>query len=83
MFNRYGAGTTAAVGLLTAIALAFAASAYSNRSSDAAMAAFMSAANVSASDTNNPSSAAHQSDTGPTGCPVGKRKLPTQLKPLP
>ncbi len=80
MFNSYRAGTTAAVGLLTAIALAFAASAYSNRSSDAAWDEFMSATSASGQDRRNESSAVQQ---GPTGCPVGKRKLPTQLKPLP
>ena len=80
MFNSYGAGTTAAVGLLTAIALAFAASAYSNRSWDAAWDEFMSATSASDQDRPNKSSTDQQ---GATGCPVGKRKLPTQLKPLP
>ena len=79
MFNSYGAGTTAAVGLLTAIVLAFAVSAYSNRSLDAAWNEFMSATSAS-QDRPNESSTVQQ---GPTGCPVGKRKLPTQLKPLP
>jgi ABC-type phosphate transport system substrate-binding protein len=80
MFNSYRAGTTAAVGLLTAIALAFAASAYSNRSSDAAWDEFMSATSASDQDRAAGSSTVQQ---GSTGCPVGKRKLPTQLKPLP
>jgi len=80
MFNSYGAGTTAAVGLLTAIALAFAASVYSNRSLDAAWDEFMSATSASDQDRPNASSAVQQ---GATGCPAGKRKLPTQLKPLP
>ena len=80
MFNSFGAGTTAAVGLLTAIALAFAASAYSNRSSDAAWDEFMSATSAPDQDRPNGSSTVQQ---GPTGCPAGKRKLPTQLKPLP
>ena len=71
------------VGLLTIFAVAVAVDAYVKWSSDAAFAEFMSAANVSASDTNNPSSAANRSDTGSTGCPVGKRKLPTQVRPLP
>jgi len=79
MFNSYGAGTTAAVGL-TAIALAFAASAYSNRASDAVWNEFMSATSASDQDRPAESSTVQQ---GPTGCPVGKRKLPTQLKPLP
>jgi hypothetical protein len=74
-----GAGVaTVVVGLLTIFAVAVAVDGYVEWSSDAALAEFMSAANVSASDTNNPSS-----DTGPTGCPVGKRKLPTQVRPLP
>jgi hypothetical protein len=80
MFNSYGAGTTAAVGLLAAIALAFAASAYSNRSWDAAWDEFMSATSAPDRDRPAESSTVQQ---GPTGCPVGKRKLPTQLKPLP
>jgi hypothetical protein len=79
-----GAGVaTVVVGLLTIFAVAVAIDGYVEWSSDAALAKFMSAANVSTSDTNNPSSAANQSDTGSTGCPVGKRKLPTQVRPLP
>jgi hypothetical protein len=79
-----GAGVaTVVVGLLTIFAVAVAVDAYVKWSSDAAFAEFMSAANVSASDTNNPSSAANRSDTGSTGCPVGKRKLPTEVLPLP
>ena len=78
-----GAGVaTVVVGLLTIFAVAVAVDAYVKWSSDAAFAEFMIAANVSASDTNNPSSAANRSDTS-TGCPVGKRKLPTQVRPLP
>ena len=80
-----GAGVaTVVVGLLTIFAVAVAVDGYVESSSDAALAEFISAANVSASDTNNPSSSASdQSDKGPTGCPVGKRKLPTQVRPLP
>ena len=74
---------TVVVGLLTIFAVAVAVDAYVEWSSKAALAEFMSAANVSASDTNNPSSSANQSDTGSTGCPVGKRKLPTEVRPLP
>jgi hypothetical protein len=78
-----GAGVaTVVVGLLTIFAVAVAVDGYVESSSDAALAEFMTA-NVSASDTNNPSSAANQSATGSTGCPVGKRKLPTQVRPLP
>jgi len=80
-----GAGVaTVVVGLLTIFAVAVAVDAYVKWSSDAAFAEFMSAANVSTSNTDDPSSsAANQSDTGSTGCPVGKRKLPTQVRPLP
>ena len=78
---------TVVVGFLTIFAIAVAVDGYVEWSSDAAMAAFMSAANASASDTDHPSStkslAANQSDKGSTGCPVGKRKLPTQVRPLP
>ena len=76
---------TGVVGLLTIFAVAVAVDAYVAWSSDAALAEFMSAANVSASATDHSivSSAADQSDNGPTGCPVGKRKLPTQVRPLP
>ena len=80
-----GAGVaTVVVGLLTIFAVAVAVDGYVEWSSDVALAKFMSAANVSASDpTSTESSAANQSDTGSTGCPVGKRKLPTQVRPLP
>ena len=74
MFNNYGIGTTAAVGLFAVIALAFAVSVSSNRSSDAARNEFMSA---SVSKPDQPYS------QGKTGCPQGKRKLPTQITPLP
>jgi hypothetical protein len=74
MFNSYGVGTTAAVGLFAVIALAFAVSGGSNRSSDAARNEFMSAS-VSKPDQSN--------SQGKTGCPQGKRKLPTQITPLP
>jgi hypothetical protein len=75
---------TVVVGLLAIFAVAVAVDAYVEWSSDAAFAEFMRAANASASDTNNPSSsAANQSDKGSTGCPVGKRKLPTEVRPLP
>jgi hypothetical protein len=78
MFNSYGVGTTAAVGLLAVIALAFAVSFYLNLPSDAAWNEFMSATNGSSvSDPNQSNS------QGKTGCPVGKKGLPTQLRPLP
>jgi hypothetical protein len=54
-----GAGVaTVVVGLLTIFAVAVALDAYIKWSSDAAFAEFMSAANVSASDTDNRSSSA-------------------------
>src|SRR5258705_12650079 len=59
MFNNYGVGTTAAVGLFAVIALAFAVSVGSNRSSDAAWNEFMSA---SVSKPDQPNS------QGKTGC---------------
>ena len=75
---------TVVVGLLSIFAIAVAVDGYVEWSSDAALAQFMNAANVSASDpTSTESSAANQSDTGSTGCPVGKRKLPTQVRPIP
>jgi hypothetical protein len=75
MFNSQGTLTTAAVGLLTLIALAFAISGYVNWSSDAAWNEFMNAASASESST--------PAQQGPTGCPVGKKKLPTQIIRLP
>jgi hypothetical protein len=75
MFKVQGTGTTVAVGLLTLIALAFAVSAYVSWSSDAAWNEFMKTASASESST--------PAQQGPTGCPVGKRKLPTQITPLP
>ena len=74
MFNNYGVGTTAAVGLFAVIELAFAVSVSSNRSSDAARNEFMSAS-VSNPDQSN--------SQGKTSCAQGKRKLPTQITPLP
>jgi len=80
-----GIGTTAAVALLTLLALGFAVVGYVEWSSNAAVTEFMSATRSSASDPNHSdeSSASIQSLKGPTGCPQGKRSLPTQLMPLP
>jgi hypothetical protein len=69
-----GIDTTVAVELLIIVALGFAVVGYVGWSSDAVVAEFMSATKSSASD---------QSGTGPSGCPVGKRKLPTQLPTTP
>ena len=80
-----GAGVaTVVVGILMILAVAVAVDGYVE--SETAWAEFMnSTANVSASDTDEPPSteSANQSDRGTTGCPVGKRKLPTQVRPLP
>ena len=80
-----GIGATVAVVLLTSLALAFAVVSYVEWSSNAAVAEFMSAAEASASDPNhsNKSPAPIQSLKGQTGCPQGKRSLPTELMPLP
>ena len=72
MFNSYIFST--AVGLFAVIALAFAVSVDSNGSSDAAWNEFMSAP-VSNPDQSN--------SQGKTSCAQGKRKLPTQITPLP
>jgi hypothetical protein len=72
MLDSYAFGTTAAVGIVV-IAAAFAVSVYSNWSSDAAGNKFTSAS-VSPDQPNS---------QGKTGCVQGKRKLPTQILPLP
>jgi hypothetical protein len=68
--------TTVAICLFTIVAVAVAGVGYVERSSDAAWADFMKAANVSASEPDRPYA------KGKTGCPVGKRELPTQLIPF-
>jgi len=80
-----GIGATVAVVLLTSLALALAVVSYVEWSSNAAVAEFMSATEASASDPNhsNESPAPIQSLKGRTGCPQGKRSLPTELMPLP
>jgi hypothetical protein len=80
-----GIGTTVAVVLFTLLALAFAVVGYVEWSSNAAVAEFMSATESSASDPNhsNESPAPIQSLKRRTGCPQGKRPLPTELMPLP
>jgi hypothetical protein len=79
-----GIGTTVAVVLLTLLALAFAVVRYVEWSSNAAVAEFMSAAESSVSDPNHSdeSPAPIQSLKRRTGCPQGKRSLPTELMPL-
>jgi hypothetical protein len=80
-----GIGTTVAVVPLTLLVFAFAVVSYLEWSSNAAVAEFMSASEASASDPNhsNESPAPIQSLKGRTGCPQGKRSLPTELTPLP
>jgi len=80
-----GIGTTVAVVLLTLLVLAFAVVSYVEWSSNAAVAEFMSATKTSASEPNHSSEspAPIQSPKGRTGCPQGKRPLPTELMPLP
>jgi hypothetical protein len=80
-----GIGSTVAVMPLTLLVLAFAVVSYVEWSSNAAVAEFMSATEASASDPNhsNESPAPIQSLKGRTGCPQGKRSLPTELMPLP
>lgn|GEM_PF-2581205 len=78
-------GTTVAVDVLILVALAFAVVGYVEWSSDSAWSEYMSAAKLSASDTDhsNESSAPQSDHASKTGCPVGKRNLPTQVRPLP
>jgi hypothetical protein len=81
-----GIGTTVAVVLLALLVLAFAVVSYVEwSSSTVAVAEFMSATAAPASDPNhsNESPAPIQSPKGRTGCPRGKRPLPTELMPLP
>ena len=72
-------GTTVVVELFTLLALAFAVVSYVEWSSNKAVAEFMSAFDPNQS----AGSAPVQPDNGRTGCPKGKRVLPTQLVPLP
>ena len=80
-----GIGTTVAVVLLTALALALAVVSYVEWSSNAAVGESKGGTESSASDPNqsNESPAQIQSLKGQTGCPLGKRSPPTQLMPLP
>ena len=81
LFNGQAIGTTVLVAFLTVVAIAFVIERYVEWSSEAAMAEFMIA--TSASDHSNESSTAFQFHNRRTGCPVGKRKLPTQLPTTP
>lgn len=81
--NWRGMGTIAVVELLVLFALALAVITYVDSSSDNALQ--LAAAPGSAASDGNQSglSASGQSGTGQTGCPRGKKPLPTQLMPLP
>jgi len=81
-FGWRGTGTTAAVELLTVVALGFAVVGYVEWSSDEAVAEFRSATSASLDHSNEASTPA-QAPNGRTGCPQGKRKLPTQITPVP
>ena len=77
LFDSRGIVTTVAGALLTVVALTFVVPRYVEWSSDTALAEFMGAAKVSASDPDQSNA------KGKTGCPVGKKELPTKLRPLP
>ena len=81
-FGWRGTGTTVVVELLTVVALGFGVVGYVEWSSDKAVAEFMSATSASLDHSNEASTPA-QSPNGRTGCPQGKRKLPTQSFRLP
>jgi hypothetical protein len=78
-----GTGTTVAVELLTVVALGFGVVTYVEWSSNAAVADFMRAASATDLDHSNAASTPVQAPIGRTGCPQGKRKLPTELMPIP
>ena len=69
--------TAVGVALPVVVALAFVVPRYVEWSSDTALAEFMGAAKVSASDPDQSNA------KGKTGCPVGKKELPTTISPLP
>ena len=72
LFKSRGIVTTVGGALLTVVALTFVVPGYVDWSSDTALAEFMGAAK---SDQSNAK--------GKTGCPVGKKELPTTLSSLP
>jgi hypothetical protein len=82
--HRQGMGTMAVVGLFTLFALAFAVDSYVKWPPNAVAAVHMNATASWASDPNhsNASLAQVEPHKGQTGCPVGKKSLPTQLMPL-
>ncbi|KRR18929.1 hypothetical protein CQ14_18730 [Bradyrhizobium lablabi] len=79
-----GMAATVVVDLLILLTLAFAVVSYVEWSSNTVVAEFMRTAEQSASDPNHSrESSARPQSQGPTGCPVGRKALPTQLAPLP
>ena len=82
--HRQGMGTIAVVGLFALFALAFAADSYV-RWPPNAVAAVSTNTTALASEPNhsNKSLAQVEASEGQTGCPLGKKSLPTQLTPLP
>jgi len=79
-----GMGTLAVVGLFALCALAFAADSYVKWPPNA-VAAMSTNVNALASGRShsNKTLAQLEAPEGKTGCPVGKKSLPTQLAPLP
>ena len=85
LFDSRGSGpAVVVVELLAVVALVFAVVGWFERSSDAAFAEFMSANESSAAEADHSEEplAPVQSQNGRTGCPVGKKELPTQLIPF-
>jgi hypothetical protein len=81
LFNAHARGTVMLVAVFTTVAIPFAGVSYVEWSFKVALAEFMIA--TSASDHSKESSTAVQFHDRRTGCPVGKRKLPTQLPTTP
>jgi hypothetical protein len=75
-------GTAVAIWLLALIALAFAIAGYLNSSTNAAWDEFLTTATVTDLDHPAESLPSVQSN-GRTGCPVGKKQLPTHVTTLP
>ena len=79
-----GMGTIAVVGLFALFVLAFAADSYVKWPPNAVAAVSTNATAVASDLSHSNKSLAHvEAPKGPTGCPVGKKSLPTQLTPLP
>jgi hypothetical protein len=78
LFTSQRIGAMALAGLAVVVSLF----GYTEWSSNARWAEFMAATTVSDLDRSTEAPPSMQSD-GRTGCPQGKRKLPTQIMPLP